>query len=325
MSEQKPIGSRFSASSTAREVTEGIDLSGKTAIVTGGYSGLGVETTRALAGAGARVIVPARSREKAERTLAGIDNVVIEAMDLADPASVAAFVDRIVAADMPISILVNSAGIMATPLARDQAGHESQFATNHLGHFRLVAGLWPALVKAGNARVVSVSSRGHQIGPVDFDDIDFKARPYDKWQAYGQAKTANALFALELDRLGAGRGVRSFSLHPGIILTDLARHLTEDEIKSFDVYDEDGNRRVDPSRDLKTPEQGAATSVWAATRPELNGIGGVYCEDCEVALPQAETDGTRGVAPWAMDPQAAERLWLLSEHLTGLSVGDRRG
>ncbi len=208
MSEQKPIGSRFSASSTAREVTEGIDLSGKTAIVTGGYSGLGVETTRALAGAGARVIVPARSREKAERTLAVIDNVVIEAMDLADPASVAAFVDRIVAADMPISILVNSAGIMATPLARDQAGHESQFATNHLGHFRLVAGLWPALVKAGNARVVSVSSRGHQIGPVDFDDIDFKARPYDKWQAYGQAKTANALFALELDRLGAGRGVR---------------------------------------------------------------------------------------------------------------------
>ena len=325
MSEQKRIGSRFSASSTAREVTEGIDLSGKTAIVTGGYSGLGVETTRALTGAGARVIVPARNREKAGRTLAGIDNVVIEAMDLADPASVAAFAGRIVAAGMPISILVNSAGIMATPLARDQAGHESQFATNHLGHFRLVAGLWPVLVKAGNARVISVSSRGHQIGPVDFDDIDFRTRPYDKWQAYGQAKTANALFALGLDRRGAGRGVRAFSLHPGVILTDLARHLSEDEINFFDVYDENGNRRIDPSRDLKTPEQGAATSVWAATRPELVGIGGVYCEDCEVALPQAETDDTKGVAPWAMDPQAAERLWLLSEQLTCLSLGDRLG
>ena len=325
MSEQKPIGSRFSAYSTAREVTEGIDLSGKTAIVTGGYSGLGVETTRAFAGAGARVIVPARNREKAERTLAGIDNVVIEAMDLADPSSVAAFAGRIVAAGMPISILVNSAGIMATPFARDQAGHESQFATNHLGHFRLVAGLWPALVKADGARVISVSSRGHQIGPVDFDDIDFKTRPYDKWQAYGQAKTANALFALALDRRGAALGVRAFSLHPGVILTDLARHLSEDEINSFDVYDENGERRVDPSRDLKTPEQGAATSVWAATRPELNGIGGVYCEDCEVALPQAETDGSKGVAPWAMDQQAAERLWLLSEQLTGLSLVDRLG
>ena len=226
---------------------------------------------------------------------------------------------------MPISVLVNSAGIMATPFVRDQAGHKSQFATNHLGRFRLVAGLWPALVKAGNARVVSVSSRGHQIGTVDFDDIDFKARPYEKWQAYGQAKTANALFALALDRRGAALGVRAFSLHPGVILTDLARHLSEDEINSFDVYDENGNRRVDPSRDLKTPEQGAATSVWAATRPELDGIGGVYCEDCEVALPQAETDGTKGVAPWAMDPQAAERLWLLSEQLTGLSLGNGRG
>lgn len=325
MSEQKPIGSRFSAASTAREVAEGIDLSGKTAVVTGGYSGLGVETTRALAGAGAQVIVPARDREKAERTLAGIENIVIAAMDLAHPASVAAFASEIVTAGIPVSILVNSAGIMATPLARDHAGHENQFATNHLGHFRLVAGLWPALVKAGNARVISVSSRAHQIGPVDFDDIDFNTRPYDKWQAYGQAKTANALFALELDRRGAALGVRAFSLHPGVILTDLARHLTKDEINSFDVYDENGNRRVDPARDLKTPQQGAATSVWAATHPELNGIGGVYCEDCEVALPQAETDGTRGVASWAMDPHAAERLWVLSEHLTGSSVGDRRG
>ncbi|WP_439617735.1 oxidoreductase [Shinella sp.] len=320
MSEQKPIGSRFNAASTAEEVVAGIDLSGKTAIVTGGYSGLGVETTRALAGAGATVIVPARDRAKAERTLAGIENVRIEAMDLSDPASIAAFAGRIVAAGTPVSILVNSAGIMATPLARDAEGHESQFSTNHLGHFRLVAGLWPALVAAGGARVVSVSSRGHQIAPVDFDDIDFRTRAYDKWQAYGQAKTANALFALGLDRRGAEHGVRAFSLHPGVILTDLARHLSEDEINAFDVYDENGNRRVDPARDLKSPQQGAATSVWAATHPELDGIGGVYCEDCEVSLPQGEAAGNKGVAPWAMDSDAAERLWALSEQLTGVSL-----
>jgi NAD(P)-dependent dehydrogenase (short-subunit alcohol dehydrogenase family) len=320
MSEQKPIGSRFDASSTAQEVVAGLDLSGQTAIVTGGYSGLGVETTRALAGAGANVIVPARDRAKAERTLAGIDRVRIEAMDLTDSASIAAFSGRIISSGTSISMLVNSAGIMATPLARDADGHESQFATNHLGHFRLVAGLWPALVKAGGARVVSVSSRGHQICPVDFDDIDFNKRPYDKWQAYGQAKTANALFAFWLDRRGADDGVRAYSLHPGVILTDLARHLSEDEINSFDVYDENGDRRIDPSRDLKSPQQGAATSVWAATRPELEGIGGVYCEDCEIALPQDKADGDKGVAPWAMDPEAAERLWVLSERLTGLSL-----
>lgn len=320
MSEQKPIGSRFNGASTAQEVVAGIDLSGRSAVVTGGYSGLGLETTRALAGAGAAVIVPARDRAKAERTLAGIDNVRIEAMDLTDPASIAAFAERIVASGAPVSILVNSAGIMATPLARDAYGHESQFSTNHLGHFRLAAGLWPALVKADGARVVSVSSRGHQIGPVDFDDHDFRARAYDKWQAYGQSKTANALFALGLDRRGAAYGVRAFSLHPGVILTDLARHLSEAEINSFDVYDENGNRRVDPSRDLKSPEQGAATSAWAATSRQLDGLGGVYCEDCEVALPQNEAEGNKGVAPWAMDPDAAERLWMLSERLTGLSL-----
>jgi len=320
MSEQKPIGSRFNGASTAQQVVAGIDLSGRSAIVTGGYSGLGLETTRALAGAAATVIVPARDRAKAERTLAGIDNVRLEAMDLTDPASIAAFAGRIVASGAPVSILVNSAGIMATPLARDADGRESQFSTNHLGHFRLVAGLWPALVKAGGARVVSVSSRGHQIGPVDFDDYDFCTRAYDKWQAYGQSKTANALFALGLDRRGAAHGVRAFSLHPGVILTDLARHLSEEEVNSFDVYDENGNRRVDPSRDLKSPEQGAATSVWAATSPQLDGIGGVYCEDCEVALPQGEAEGNKGVAPWATDPDAAERLWMLSERLTGLSL-----
>lgn len=320
MSEQKPIGSRFNAASTAKEVVEGIDLSGKTAIVTGGYSGLGLETTRALTGAGATVIVPARDRSKAERTLAGIGSVRIEPMDLSDPASIAAFAERIVAAGEPISILINSAGIMATPLARDAEGHESQFSTNHLGHFRLVAALWPVLVKAGGARVVSVSSRGHQIAPVDFDDYDFRSRSYDKWQAYGQAKTANALFALGLDQRGRAQGVRAFSLHPGVILTDLARHLTEEEINSFDVYDEDGNRRVDPSRDLKTPEQGAATSVWTAVSPQLDGLGGVYCEDCEISLPQSEAPGNKGVASWAMDAQQADQLWILSEQLTGLSL-----
>jgi NAD(P)-dependent dehydrogenase (short-subunit alcohol dehydrogenase family) len=320
MSEQKPVGSKFKASSTAKDVVSEVDLSGQTAIVTGGYSGIGLEATRALASAGATVIVPARDLAKAERTLAGIANVRIEPMDLSDPGSIAAFADRTVSTGEPVATLINSAGVMATPLLRDREGHESQFSTNHLGHFRLVAGLWPSLKKAGGARVVSVSSRGHQIAPVDFDDYDFLTRSYDKWQAYGQAKTANALFALGLDRRGQSSGVRAFSLHPGVILTDLARHLSEEEIGSFDVYDENGDRRIDPFRDLKTPEQGAATSVWAATSPQLDDLGGLYCEDCEVSLPQEDAPGNKGVASWAMDITQAERLWELSEHLTGLSL-----
>jgi NAD(P)-dependent dehydrogenase (short-subunit alcohol dehydrogenase family) len=239
-------------------------------------------------------------------------------MDLADPQSVANFADRVVSAGQSVSILVNSAGIMATPETRDAEGHEAQFATNHLGHFRLTLGLWPALVAAGGARVVSVSSRGHQIAGVDFEDIDFRVRPYDKWVAYGQSKTANALFAMALDCRGRGHGIRAFSLHPGQILTDLARHLSAEEIASFGALDEAGRPIIDPGRGMKTVEQGAATSAWCATSPRLDGMGGVYCEDCDIAIVNDEDVGRRGVSPWACDPEAAERLWQLSAAWTGL-------
>ncbi|MBK3732310.1 SDR family NAD(P)-dependent oxidoreductase [Azospirillum brasilense] len=321
--DQTPIGSGFGPATTTAEAIRGIDLGRRVAIVTGGYSGIGLETTRALAEAGATVIVPARDSVRAAAALTGLDRVELESLDLADAASVAAFAGRFRASGRPLSILVNSAGVMATPLHRDADGREGQFATNHLGHFRLTLALWPALLSAGaagGARVVSVSSRGHQIAGVDFDDLDFARRPYDKWIAYGQSKTANALFAIALDRRGREHGVRAFSLHPGQILTELARHLTAAEIAGFDALDAEGRPRIDPSRGMKTVAQGAATSVWCATSPRLDGLGGLYCEDCDVAPVHSAATGRRGVHPWAADDALAERLWSVSETLNGASL-----
>lgn len=312
---QKPIASPFNAHSTASDVVRDIDLSGKTAIVTGGYSGLGLETTRALARAGASVIVPARDTSKAQEALAGLGGVEIVSMDLSDPHSVASFATGFVDRNVALPILINSAGVMATPLFRDGDGHEGQFSTNHLGHFRLVKALWPALAKSQGARVISVSSRGHQIAGVDFNDIDFRARPYDRWIAYGQSKTANILFAVELDRRGADEGVRAFSLHPGQVLTNLARHLSKEEIASFDALEEDGRPIVDPDKGMKTPEQGAATSVWAATSPLLSGKGGLYLEDCNVAPLHSGEAGRKGVAHYAIDKDLAAQLWYASDRL----------
>lgn len=312
---QTPISSPFNAHSTAYDVVNGLDLTGKTAIVTGGYSGLGLETVRALSGAGATVIVPARDTEKASRALEGMGRVEVVAMDLTDPSSIEAFASGFLARDIPLPILINSAGVMATPLFRDGGGHEGQFATNHLGHFRLVKALWPALVKARGARVVSVSSRGHQIAGVDFEDIDFRRRSYDRWVAYGQSKTANVLFAVELDRRGREDGIRAFSLHPGQILTNLARHLSAEEIAGFDALDAEGKPIVDPDRGMKTPQQGAATSVWAATSPLLNDRGGLYLEDCNIAPVHAGDPGRKGVARYAIDRAAAIRLWELSARM----------
>ena len=312
---QSPLDSPFTAASTATEVLAGLDLTGRTAIVTGGYSGLGIETTRALSAAGATVIVPARDLSRAKAATAGLERVEIAAMDLTDPRSVSRFAADFVARGVALPILIASAGVMATPLFRDADGHEGQFATNHLGHFRLVRALWPALARAQGARVVSVSSRGHQIAGVDFDDIDFTRRPYDRWTAYGQSKTANALFAVELDKRGAQDGVRAFSLHPGQILTELARHLTPEDLAGFDATDETGARRVDPERGMKTPEQGAATSVWAATSPLLDGLGGVYLEDCDVARSYRGGEDRKGVAPYAVDEAAAARLWAATERM----------
>ena len=315
MHQQQPIASPLNAHSTASEVARDINLSGKTVIVTGGSSGLGLETTRALARSGASVIVPARDLGKAEEGLAGVDGVEIVSMDLSDPRSVTLFAADFLDRNIALPILINSAGVMATPLFRDGDGHEGQFATNHLGHFRLVKALWPALAKAHGARVISVSSRGHQIAGVDFDDIDFRVRAYDRWIAYGQSKTANVLFSAELDRRGAEEGIRAFSLHPGQVLTNLARHLSAEEIASFDALDENGRPIVDPDKGMKTPEQGAATSVWAATSPLLNGKGGLYLEDCNIAPVHSGDVGRRGVADYAIDPDLAARLWEVSDRM----------
>lgn len=317
--EQKPIQSGFNAKTTAAEVLGNANLSGQVAIVTGGYSGIGTETTRVLAAAGATVIVPARSAEKARTNLRGIAGVELAALDLLDPVSIDHFAENFLASGRPLHILVNSAGVMAPPLARDRSGYESQFSANHLGHFRLATKLWPALIRAEGARVVAVSSRGHRFSGVDFADPNYERRAYDKWQAYGQSKTANALFAMGLDRRGREFGVRAFSLHPGAILTDLVRYLDEEDFKRFKI-----TRNADGSIDLgsqnerefKTVPQGAATSVWCATSPQLDNRGGVYCEDCDIAeAVPADYTGMTGVSPWACDPELAERLWTLSEKL----------
>ncbi|MEU7695469.1 oxidoreductase [Microbispora hainanensis] len=289
---------------TAGEVLDRGDLTGRTAVVTGGYSGLGLAATRALADAGARVVVPARRPETARQSLAGVRGVEIDRLDLADLDSVRAFAERFLRRETGLDILIANAGIMACPETRVGPGWEAQFATNHLGHYALTQLLWPALTAAGAARVVSVSSGYGTDWRIRWDDIHF-TRGYDKWAAYAQSKLANILFARHLDRLGAPYGVRAFSVTPGWILTPLQRHLTTDEMVSAGWIDADGH----PVPSLfRTPEQGAATLVWAATSRELDGRGGDYCADCRV------TDGG------PKDDGEAARLWALSADLTGLDI-----
>jgi NAD(P)-dependent dehydrogenase (short-subunit alcohol dehydrogenase family) len=324
---QTPIHSGFGPATTTREVLEGIDLSGKVAIVTGGYSGVGLETTRALAEAGATVVVPARTADKARQALEGISQVEQSKLDLLDPTSIDTFASEFLASGRPLHMLINNAGIMATPLMRDARGYESQFSANHLGHFQLTARLWPALLKAQGARVVSLSSRGHQRAGIDFDDPQFERRAYDRYVAYGQSKTANVLFAVELDRRGEASGIRAFAAHPGGVLTDLIRHMTDDELRSYGISRTDSHgstpagKSVAEGGEFKTLEQGAATSVWCAASPQLAGMGGVYCQDVDVAgiLP-ADSASNVGVRAYAIDPEAAERLWSLSEELTGVKI-----
>ncbi|GAA1645451.1 SDR family NAD(P)-dependent oxidoreductase [Nonomuraea maheshkhaliensis] len=308
---QHKIGSGFGARSTAEEVLRGIDLSGKLAIVTGGYSGLGLETTRALAGAGAHVVVPARRPEVARQALGDIDGVEVDELDLGDLASVHGFAERFLATGRDADLVIGNAAIMACPETRVGPGWEAQFATNHLGHYALVNLLWPAVAR-GRGRVVAVSSGGHRRSGMRWDDVMFE-RGYDKWQAYGQAKTANVLFAVHLDALAQDSGVRAFAVHPGGILTPLQRHLPKEEMIALGWIDEEGNALL---ASFKTPEQGAATQVWAATSPQLDGMGGVYCEDCDIAEPTTEPDAPSGVRPYATDSGQAARLWALSAELT---------
>ena len=314
---QKKTGSGFGAESTAAEVLDGIDLTGRLAIVTGGYSGIGIETTKALTKAGAFVVVPARRADTAAEALAGLSSVEVVALDLGDLASVKNFADAFLASGRAIDIMINSAGIMACPETRVGPGWEAQFATNHLGHFALVNRLWPAL--RPGARVVAVSSAAHRYSSIRWDDVMFTQGDYDKWVAYGQSKTANALFAVHLDRLARDTGIRAFSLHPGGIRTPLQRHLPHEEQVALGLVKEDGTPI--PSDWFKTPEQGAATQVWAATSPQLADLGGLYLEDCDVAGPRTSTEmGAPGVFPYAVDQDEAARLWTLSAELTGVNA-----
>ncbi|MCF3118476.1 SDR family NAD(P)-dependent oxidoreductase [Streptomyces arenae] len=313
---QQKLGTGFGAHSTADDVLADIDLAGTTALVTGGYSGLGLAATRALVRAGAHVVVPARRPDTAEDALCGTPRTEVHALDLADLDSVRTFAERFLETGRSLDLLVNGAGVMACPESRvGPAGWEAHFAINHLGHFALTQRLRPAFTPGG-ARVVAVASSGHFLSDIRWDDLHFRAG-YDRWLAYAQSKTANALFALHLDRLGAAHGLHAFAVHPGSILTPLQRHIPREEWRAQGWVAEDGT----PAEGFKTPGQGAATAVWAATSPLLDGHGGAYCQDCDIAEPATTDDMlVGGVKPWAVDPDAASRLWDLSCELTGLSA-----
>lgn len=316
---QQAIGSGFNAKSTTTDVIKGIDLTDKIAIVTGGNTGIGLETTRTLAAAGATVIVPARDMDKAGKNLQGIANVEIAAMDLMSPASIDAFADKFLATGKPLHLLINNAGIMWVPLRRDERGIESQLATNYLAQFQLTARLWPALKQANGARVVNVSSHGHHFAAFDFEDPNFLHREYETLQGYGQSKTAVNLFSLELDNRTKAFDVRAYSVHPGSIGgTELGREAPLELFIKMGFCDKQGNMLPEVAASLKTIPQGAATTVFAATSPLLNNIGGVYCEDADVAgLALAEVNH-RGVKPYSLDETSAKKLWTLTEEMTGI-------
>ncbi|MFF9066402.1 oxidoreductase [Streptomyces sp. NPDC014891] len=313
--QQHPLDSPFSAASTAEDVLAGMDLSGRTALVTGGYSGLGLETARGLAAAGARVIVPARRPDTARAVLRDVPGCEVVALDLADVPGVRAAAALIAGRVDRIDLLMAVAGVMATPERRVGPGWEGQLAANHFGHFVLACELYPLLAAADGARVVVNSSAGHALTDIRWHDPHFRTG-YDKWLAYGQAKTANSLFAVHLDALGRADGVRAFALHPGRIITGLQREMSLREQRDRGWVDEHG-RVIGPG--FKTASQGAATGLWAATSALLDGRGGLYLEDCDVAVRAAPgqpmDDG--GVHDHAVDPEAAARLWELSLAATG--------
>lgn len=315
---QHPIGSGFNAGSTSTDVIKGIGLKGKIAIVTGGNSGIGLETAKTFAQAGATVIVPTRNIEKAKHNLKDIPNIEIAPMDLMEPSSIDEFAESFLASNRPLHLLINNAGIMWVPLRRDNRGFESQLATNYLAPFQLTARLLPALKAAKGARVVNVSSGGHQFSAVDFDDLNFNHHPYETLLGYGQSKTALNLFSMELDTLAQPFNIRAYSLCPGAVGgTELSREAPTDLFQKLGYTDSQGNILPEVAASLKSIPQGAATSVWCATSPLLENIGGVYCENVEIAkLGQADSI-IGGVAPYSLDKTNAKRLWKMSEELTG--------
>jgi NAD(P)-dependent dehydrogenase (short-subunit alcohol dehydrogenase family) len=319
---QHPIGSGFTAASTADDVLAGIDLSGKNVIVTGGHAGIGLEATRALAKAGASVTVGSREPERAARAVAGIERVGISQLDLFDPKSIDAFAARWLESGRPLHILVNNAAPPPSKtLVRDARGYELQFATSHLGHFQLTLGLLPALLAAHGARVVNVSSGAQAFGQIRWDDPNFSTG-YDSRQAYAQSKKANVLFAVELDRRFAKDAIRSYAVHPGVVAgTSLNNSAGPEALRAMGLIDEAGRPIIDPARGKKTPAQGASTIVFAATSLKLAEIGGVYLKDNDVSplddAPRALTADNipSDVVSSSIDPDSARRLWELSERL----------
>jgi NAD(P)-dependent dehydrogenase (short-subunit alcohol dehydrogenase family) len=317
------ITTAFGRESTAADVAAGIDLSGRRVVVTGAASGIGVETARALAGAGATVTLAVRNTDAGDETAreitatTGNADVDVRRLDLADRASIAAFTE---AWSGPLHILVNNAGVMASPEVHTAEGWEGQFATNHLGHFALSLGLHGALAAAGNARIVALSSSAHRLSPVVFEDIHFEHREYDPWLAYGQSKTANVLFAVEAARRWAGDGITANALMPGAIRTNLQRYVENDPATQ--------ERWAEAERSgtffWKTSEQGAATSVLVATSPQLEGIGGRYFEDCNEAAVDDSDRPRPGVRSYALDPESAGRLWEVSLNTVATPVAARR-
>jgi NAD(P)-dependent dehydrogenase (short-subunit alcohol dehydrogenase family) len=316
------ITSSFGAKSTAREVAAGHDLSGKVAIVTGAATGIGVETARALALAGAEVIIAARKPDLGDEVAnqineeAGMKRASFGMLDLSSFEAIRHFAHRW--GDRRLNILVNNAGVMACPLSRTADGLEMQIGTNHFGHFLLSALLAPNLVDGAEhsghrSRLVSLSSIGHRRSGVNFEDPNYQTRPYDKWEAYGQAKTANSLFAVGFDKRFKDRGVNANAVMPGGIMTPLQRHMSLEEQRAMGWLDENDK----PREGFKTTEQGAATSVWAAVGDELDGVGGLYLEDCNQAVPWSQERPWNGVMPHALDPDAADRLWDLSVKTVG--------
>ena len=309
----------FGKETTTDDVLEGIDLTGKLVLVTGASGGIGAETARALAAAGASVTLAARNVSKAEgvaveiRTSTGNPAVDVLELVLDRPDGVREAAKVYLAGHDKLHLLINNAGVMACPLERTAAGWEMQFATNHMGHFLFTCLLAPILRAAAPARIVNLSSAGHRFSGIVFDDIHYERRPYDKWEAYGQSKTANVLFSVELDRRLGADGVHAYAIHPGMIMTELARHMSQDDLKEL------GRRRPAGAKlEFKSIPAGAATSVYAATAPELEGRGGLSLEDCDVA--GQKTPGSEiGVSEYALDPELARRLWTVSEQTLGES------
>jgi len=317
-----PVRSRFDAASSAQEVAAGCDLSGRRALVTGGASGIGREIAHALAAAGADILIADVDREQGESAAAAVAAatgnraVRFAALDLGSLAAVRDFAAGLRDRGAGLDILINNAGVMACPLAYTVDGHERQFAVNYLGHFLLALLLAPALERAAPSRLVSVSSIAHRRADIDFDDIDFRTRPYERWEAYGQSKTACALLAIAYTERMAARGITCNAVNPGGSMTGLHRHLTGEEMRALGWLDERGR----PPARWRTPAQCAATSVWAATTPELVGIGGLYLEECREAEPWQSDRPMAGVRNYARDPARARRLWEVS---LGLTAGFR--